>query len=295
MAVIEDASPFELFDVMVQNVRDGDILRTFSYGVNRNVKMIRNIYREAELLDKGCPAAVVAASTDEARLLALLTGKDETARYYAAGALSGVAKSADPLMKVAADTGQGWNTRRAALISMRSLKQKAEPKLQDLLKLVDDETLGFDTARTIGAVGPSVLPEVMRLVVDSKGRRRTALVEVMGFIGDPKAVPLLESMGAPKTHGSSLAYKALARIGDDKAVEALGRLIVIDAMPIYQRGAVATALGETANPKALEVLKAARDYMTKKKRPGDGIDWGNFSWRIGNAERHLKRDLKKGS
>jgi hypothetical protein len=56
---------------------------------------------------------------------------------------------------------------------------------------------------------------------------------------------------------------------------------------------VATALGETANPAALEALKRAREYMAGKKRAGDGIDWGNFNWRIGNAERHLKRELKK--
>ncbi len=295
MAVVEDASPFELFDVMVRNVRDGDILRTFSYGINRNVKMIRNIYREAALLEKGCPAAVTAAKNDADRLLSLLAGEDETTAYYAAAALGAVAteKAADSLIRAATDNEKGWNTRRAAMIAMRGLKQNAAPKLQDLLTLLDDETLGYDAARTIGAIGSSVLPAVMKLLEDAKGRRRTALVEVMGFIGDPKAVGLLESMGGPKARGSRLVYTALARIGDDTAVDALGRLIVINEMPVYQRGAAATALGETANPKALDALRAAREYMKSKKKPGDGIDWGNFNWRIGNAERHLRRELKK--
>jgi HEAT repeat protein len=297
MAVIEDASPFELFDVMVQNVRDGDILRTFSYGINCNVKMIRNIYREAELLDHGCPREVASVKDNETKLLTLLAGGEDATRYHAARTLSTAAsaKSVDPLIKTASGTESSWNTRRAALIALATLKEKAAPKLPDLIKLLDSETLASFAARTIGAIGPSALPTVMKMAKESKGHRRTALVEVMGFIGDPGAVPLLESMGAPRTHGSTTAYKALARIGDRTAVESLGRLIVTEGMPIYQRGAVATALGETANPAALEALKRARDYMASKKRAGDGIDWGNFNWRIGNAERHLKGTLMKKS
>jgi HEAT repeat protein len=257
--------------------------------------MIRHIYREAALQKLACPREVTSAKTDAAKLLSLLAGGDATTRYHAARALGEAAdaKSAGPLMRLAADAGQDWNARRAALVALQNLKEKAAPGLPDLLTLLDDETLGYDAARTIGAIGPSVLPDVLKMAKEAKGRRLTALVEVMGFVGDPAAVPLLETLGAPKARGGQTAYKALARIGDDAAVAALGRLIVIDAMPVYQRGAVATALGETANPKALEVLQAARAYMKRTKRDGDGIDWGNFNWRVGNAERHLKGELKK--
>ena len=142
-------------------------------------------------------------------------------------------------------------------------------------------------------MGPSVLPDVMKLAEKSEGRERTALVDTMGFIGHPKAVALLEKLGAPGMYGHQAVYKALARIGDESSVAALGRLIVLDDMPVYQRGAVATALGDSGNPGAMQVLRDARSYAARKKQPGDGVDWGNFNWRIGNAERHLKAELKR--
>lgn len=298
MAVVEDASPFELFDVMVQNVRDGDILRTFSYGINRNVKMIRNIYREAELLNDKCPRAVTRAAADAEKLTKLLVGKDETSRYYAVENMATVTGNAadglvEPLIRTALDTGENWNVRRVVLLALGKLKDKAASEIPDILEMLKHETLGYFAAMALGTMGPSVLPDVMKLAEKSEGRERTALVDTMGFIGHPKAVALLEKLGAPGMYGHQAVYKALARIGDESSVAALGRLIVLDDMPVYQRGAVATALGDSGNPGAMQVLRDARSYAARKKQPGDGVDWGNFNWRIGNAERHLKAELKR--
>ncbi|MGB2823404.1 MAG: HEAT repeat domain-containing protein, partial [Phycisphaerae bacterium] len=135
VAVIEDADPHENHDLLVQMVRDGDCLMTFTYGLTRNAEAIIHIYAEARILDAGEPASVARAGASE--LASLVAAGDLSTRFHAARRL-GSHNSPQAVASLIArleDPNENWLVRKNAVLSLGRLRaRKAATVLGRLAK-----------------------------------------------------------------------------------------------------------------------------------------------------------------
>jgi len=156
--VVEDADPHENWDTLVRLARGGDCLMTFTYGLTRNARAIKNACIEAKLLDAGPPAAVKNAAPG--KLAALLKSRDLATRFFAARALGErkAAGAAGALLAAAMDAEEHWLVRKNAILALG--ERKAAAAAQPLGRLLKDKKadLAHFVTRALKQISNAVAP-----------------------------------------------------------------------------------------------------------------------------------------
>jgi hypothetical protein len=283
VAVIEDADPHEKHDLMVRNVREGDCLMTFAFGMTRNARAQVHIYAEAKILDAGQPEGL--AGMDEPRLVRLLTSGDLRERFYAARALGerGGAGAAAALRRVVADANAPWLVRKNAVLALGRRKDAAAVKV--LLPLLERRKpdLRHFAAEALGLIGKPALKPVMQALEQGKG---AYCVTAVGRIGDRESADMLIRMLDDKRFSRQTGpiLEALGMIGGPKATAKLTEVLNSDRR--YTRVAAANALGEIGTGEAVKALKDAR--AAEQAKPKDQR-WGHFIWAVGRVLNRVDR------
>ena len=282
--VIEDSDPYEIWDLAVRCVREGDSLMTFGYGMTRNAAAIGQMYTEAGYLDQGEPENVKTADLDG--LLALIKDPDPRVRFYAAKALGAqeAPKAADALIALAAKTDEDWLVRKNAVLALGECKSaKAVPTLVELLE-VSKPDLRYFAARALGEIGSPAAPAVLMKLTGDEGKMQFAIVAV-GMIGDAGAVPQLQKMLDPedKFGGKKEVLQALGQIGGDSATQTLIRVLERHEN-VYTRCAAAEALGLTHSPLAAPALKKVREAAAGNQ------ELNHLRWVIGRVLQRMEQN-----
>jgi len=278
VTVIEDADPYENYDLMTRNVGAGDVLMTFAYGLTRNARAMRHMDTEAGILETGAPRGM--AEMTEAELIALMDAEELRDRFYASRTLAtvGGAASAGALRRAAASADRHWLVRKNAIVS---LGQRGERDAIDvLLPLLEKRKpdLRYFAAEALGRIGRPALEPVM----DRIGQGRY-FVLAAGMIGDPaaaeKLIELIEQQGPQRE-----SLRALGRVGGPEAVKKLTAVLHSDRG--FLRVAAAEALGEIGTPEAVGALVAARQAEAAKPK---NERFGHLIWAIGRTLRQIHR------
>ncbi len=280
VAVIEDADPYENYDLMVRNVREGDCLMTFATGESRNLRAMRHIDAEAKVLDEGEPAGL--SRMTQRRLASLLQTGGLGEQFYAARALGqrGGKAALEALRQAAADVEKEWIVRKEAILALGKQQDAAAVEILVPLLAISNPDLRQFAAEALGRIGrPALKPVIERLDEDSY------YVIAAGMIGDPAAVDqLIERLdGKARVRGQQRAIlKALGMIGGAKAVAKLSE--ILNTGDGYVRVAAAEALGQIGTAEAAEALRAARDAEAAKP---EGEQWGHLIWSINRVLNHI--------
>ena len=274
-AVIEDEDPYERFDQMVSDVRGGDSLQTFIYGLHGYARAQKYIYQEAAYLDAGEPEA--AKTAEAAQLVELLGSDDGRTQFFAAarlGDLEAPGEAAiDALIAAVEDADRDWLVRKQAVESLGRLE--AERAIQPLAGLLgeDSDHLAAFAGDALVAIGK---PAAAALMPRVKAGQKYA-IKAIGRIGEPAAAALLIEFARGKDRGvRSPAIEALGHIASDAAVAVLIDM-VNDVEVGYTRCAAANALATTGRADARAALVEAR---SKAQAAGDQ---NHFVWCIGRA------------
>ncbi len=125
VAVVEDADPHEHWDRLVRLGREGDCLMTFTYGITRNARAIRDARTEGKLLDAGAPEKVASAAPPE--LVAMLRDEALAVRFHAARRLGEVRAplAVEALIARVRDGDEHWLVRKNAVLALGELKAAA--------------------------------------------------------------------------------------------------------------------------------------------------------------------------
>lgn len=274
--VIEDADPYENYDLMVSNVREGDALMTFAHSMTRNARAITHMYAEAKVLDAGPPEGLDAM--DAEKLVDWLKTGDLRERFYAARALGekGNAGAAAALRKVAADPKAEWVVRRNAVLSLGELEDAEAVGVLLTLLTISDPDLRYFAAEALGRIGAPALKPV-RDRLREHGAEQFVII-ALGKIGDPSSadelIDLLEEGEVGRQERTVL--EALGMIGGPRAVAKLTEVVNSDRG--FTRVAAAEALGDIGTPEAVEALKDAR--AAEQAKPNDER-MGHLIWKIG--------------
>jgi hypothetical protein len=175
-----------------------------------------------------------------------------------------------------------WFERRRAV---KSAKERGDvPFLIRALTNPDPYHRGL-AAKALGELGATeAVPQLMRLLDASNPHVRIDGIQALGELGASVALPRLREVAAhdPDTLVRSWACSALAKLGDEAAVELT--LPLLDDPSVAVRGSAAYTLGEVADPRALEAVRAARPHIFKSP-----VEWWVYHQTYRDAISAMKR------
>jgi len=140
-------------------------------------------------------------------------------RKHSAGALGriGDARAIEPLSKLSADNN--GKVRRSAAIALGDFKDEKAAKI--LIKLLDDSDLRVRNS-AFNALIRTGTPAISSLIdIAYKGDKQQEAIEILGAIGDPRALKvLIESVNDEKPNVKMAAVKGLGRLKDKQILGA---------------------------------------------------------------------------
>ena len=130
------------------------------------------------------------------------------------------------------------------------------PAVKVLILALQDVDVRRVATETLIKIGAPSLEQLVATLTDDDWLVRCAVVEILGKIGDTRAVPpLISALSDTKVDVRKLVVEALGKIGDVRAVEPLEAALRDDDGNV--RKAVAAALGEIGDARAVEPLIVA--------------------------------------
>ncbi len=187
-----------------------------------------------------------------AELARLLDDPDATARVNAAGALWQIDRHgrAIPVLLEMLHQPAGPGPYQAADCLGR-IGQLPEPALIGLVDALKHPSADVRrvAARSLGRIGPTVVPRLARPLGDSDESVRLAAVETLGWIGRPAVAGLIKMLGDPQPAVRMTAARALGRLGPDAedAVAALKQAVNDPDRQVRQIAAQALARTRSAS------------------------------------------------
>lgn len=202
-------------------------------------------------------------ATDENRLAISVSSNiadfrqdSERIRAVEVRAKKGNSEAFEELIRVLSTDDSKYARQEAA----RSLGSLGNPRAIELLveAMLRDEYIAVRTISAEGLARFGYRPELTQALNDSDPHVRREIVEILGKIGDLRAVdPLMQALHDPDIGVQCSAANSLGKIGDRRAVDVL--ISKLESEDESIRHAVADALGYIGDPRAIEALRKVRD------------------------------------
>lgn len=154
----------------------------------------------------------------------------------------------------------GEDSRYARQEAARSLGRLGKPRVIEPLieAMLGDEYVAVRSIAAEGLASFGYRPEFTQALNDSDPHLRRGIVEILGKIGDLRAVdPLMEALHDPDIGVQCSAANSLGKLGDSRAVDVI--ISKLESEDESVRHAVAEALGNIGDPRAIEALRKMRD------------------------------------
>jgi HEAT repeat protein len=228
----------------------------------------KSIYRTLSITGNKFPEAIrqfieAFKSQDdfaEIALESLIKALEDDNRGVAEASASALGKIGDvravePLIKALGDENRSVRSSAAFALGVIGDARAVEP----LIKTLDNEAVAW----ALGHIGKPAVEPLIKALEDDNGWIRSSAAEVLGVIGDARAVePLIRVLGGEKAAWMrdlefirKSAIEALGEIGDVRAVEML-----IEALGdggSHVRESATSALGKIGDARAVEPLSKA--------------------------------------
>ncbi|HTP64079.1 MAG TPA: HEAT repeat domain-containing protein, partial [Geobacteraceae bacterium] len=189
-----------------------------------------------------------------ARLAGQLRSVDEEERRAAVIGLAGfpVAETKEQLYTALGDAS--WRVRKEAVDALLAVPLPLEI-IEEIVNLLASDNAGLrnSAVEVLERVGAPAMPVLCRHVEDSDHDVRKFVMDILGTIGDDRAVPLLaKALDDPEPNVCAAAAENLGKIGDGKAVPHLLR--ALEKNDIWLRYTILEALGKIGKTVPMAVI-----------------------------------------
>jgi len=201
-------------------------------------------------------------------LILLTQNQDNKIRLSAINTLSDIKddRAIEPLMQFLNE--DDYDIRRASIFALGNMK--AEAAIDSLVANLEhkDSNVRFAATNALGRIGEPALEPLLVALKDENEYVRQHSAQALGDIGSDRAVePLMNALSDNEYSVRLRAAQALGKIGNPKATELLINALKINDYNDDFRCAVAIALGQIGDRRAVEALIANLNssYMTIRR------------------------------